>query len=248
MDESHPVDRAAHAFGHARLPIRRAGLGMKQLPSRLRRLDDALASLPLEQPMLLSELDGFLTGILLSPDAIPASEWLEVVWGADDGGVAPFEDPLDTQWFTDAVMARAHEIGRDLARGKPQPIFDVDERNGELQWDAWIDGFAEAMALRPEPWAALADRDDRDAADAVARLSLLIAVARDESPLDSMQINELSERAPTEVVESLLELHAARLSSSGTPDLAQLADRAVKVGRNDPCRCGSGKKSKRCCG
>lgn len=221
---------------------------MRQLPSRLRRLDDALADLPLDEPMLLTELDGFLTGISVSPDLIVPSEWLKIVWGSDDGGIAPFEDPRDVQWFADAVMARYNEIARDLGRGKPQPIFDVDDRNGDVLWELWIDGFAQAMEMRPESWAALADGDDPDAADALSRLSLLIAVARNESPLDSVQINAMQDQAPADLIDCVLHLHAARLRHGGMPSTSPANGRAVKVGRNEPCRCGSGKKSKRCCG
>jgi uncharacterized protein len=221
---------------------------MKQLPSRLRRLDDALADLPLDEPMLLTELDGFLTGILLSPDPIVPAEWLTVVWGSDEGGIAPFDDPLDVQWFADAVIARQNEIARDLGRGKPQPIFDVDERNGDVLWELWIDGFAAAMEMRPESWAAVADGNDPDAAAALARVSMLIAVARNESPLDSVQINALQDRAPAELIEAILQLHAASPRDGGTPSAAPIGVPPAKVGRNEPCRCGSGKKSKRCCG
>jgi uncharacterized protein len=207
---------------------------MRQLPSRLRRLDGALADLPLDEPMLLSELDGFLTGVLLCPGAIPPAEWMRNVWGDDGGDVPPFDDPLDVQWFADAVMARYHEIARDLGRGKPQPIFDVDERNGDVLWEVWIDGFAEAMELRPDAWV--------DADGAVSRLSTLIAVARNESELDSVAINALQDRAPAELIADVMRLYAARAPVS------PVAAQAVKVGRNDPCPCGSGKKSKRCCG
>ncbi|MEG8025430.1 SEC-C metal-binding domain-containing protein [Sphingomonas aurantiaca] len=50
------------------------------------------------------------------------------------------------------------------------------------------------------------------------------------------------------LVEGVLQLHAAR--SRATPaDPAPTPDAVpVKLGRNDPCRCGSGKKVKRCCG
>jgi uncharacterized protein len=221
---------------------------MRQLPSRLRRLDDALADLPLDEPMLLTELDGFLTGILVCPDLIMPGEWLPCVWGSDEGGVAPFDDPADVQWFTDAVMARYNEIARDLGRGKPQPIFDVDERNGDLLWEFWIDGFAEAMELRPDSWTAIRAGDDLDAADALSRISTLIAVARNESELDSMEINALQDQAPTDLVDAVLRLHAARVRNIGVPQAPTSDERRVKVGRNDPCPCGSGKKFKRCCG
>ncbi|RXD07586.1 YecA family protein [Sphingomonas sp. UV9] len=221
---------------------------MKQLASRLRRLDDALADLPLDEPMLLTELDGFLTGILVCPEAILQAEWLQSVWGSDDSGVAAFDDPLDVQWFVDAVMARHAEIARDLARGKLRPIFDVDERNGDVLWELWIDGFAEAMALRPDGWDAVANGDDPDAADAIERLSMLIAIARNESPLDSVEINAFEDRAKIDLVDAVQRLHAARSRREGGSSVASIGVAPVKVGRNDPCRCGSGKKSKRCCG
>ncbi len=221
---------------------------MKQLASRLRRLDDALADLPLEEPMLLTELDGFLTGILVSPDAIAPAEWLQSVWGSDDSGVAAFDDPLDVQWFADAVMARHAEITRDLARGKLRPIFDVDERNGDVLWELWIDGFAEAMALRPDGWDAVANGDDPDAAAALESLSTLIAIARNESPLDSMEINAFEDRATTDLVDGVQRLHLARSRRQTDSPAQAIGAASAKIGRNDPCPCGSGKKSKRCCG
>ena len=221
---------------------------MKQLPSRLRRLDDALADLPLDEPMLLTELDGFLTGILISPDPVMPAEWMQDVWGADEGGLAPFEDPLDVQWFTDAVMAQLNEIVRNLARGKLQPIFDVDERNGDVLWELWLDGFAQAMALRPDGWAALAAGEDTDAADAAEQLTMLIAVARNESSLDSVQINAVQDDAPADLVDAVLRLHAAKLRRGDAPSVVPIGARSTKIGRNEPCRCGSGKKFKRCCG
>lgn len=221
---------------------------MKQLPSRLRRLDDALADLPLDEPMLLTELDGFLTGVLVSPELIMPAEWLQSVWGSDESGTAPFDDPVDVQWFADAVLARYNEIVRDLGRGKFQPIFDVDERNGDVLWEMWIDGFAEAMELRPEAWAALNASKDADVKTAISSMSTLIAIARNESDLDSMQINALEDQAPSKIIDGVLQLHAARMQNTGSSVSPPTGGRAAKVGRNDPCPCGSGEKSKRCCG
>ncbi|WP_230483834.1 UPF0149 family protein [Sphingomonas sp. Leaf21] len=102
------------------------------MPSRFRRLDGALADLPVEEPMLLTELDGFLIGLIVCPEPIPADEWMTVIWGVEVDGVPPFDDPLDVQWFVKAVAARRDAIARDLSRGKLQPILDVDERDGEV--------------------------------------------------------------------------------------------------------------------
>lgn len=195
--------------------------------------------------MLLTELDGLLTGVIVSPEPITPEEWLPIIWGDEADGVPPFDDPLDVQWFREAVMARRDEIGRDLARGRLQPILDTDGRNGDVLWEPWIDGFAEAMALRPDEWSALAEGDDT--ADAVATLSELIAVARGESELDTPTQNALDANASANLAAAVLRLHAIRVRSGG---LVAIARESVptKVGRNEPCRCGSGKKSKRCCG
>ena len=196
--------------------------------------------------MLLTELDGFLTGLAVCPATILPSEWMTVVWGMDAAGIPPFDDPLDVQWFANAVAARRDEIARDLARGKLQPILDVDERDGEVLWEYWIDGFAEAISLRPEAWNAL--DDDPDASAPWSRLATLIDVAHEESDLDSVGINALQDRAATELTESVQLLYAASVRVAGGTPVAAAGTAMTKVGRNDPCPCGSGKKHKRCCG
>jgi len=44
------------------------------------------------------------------------------------------------------------------------------------------------------------------------------------------------------------ELEAARMAGAGAAEAVQQVVRGDKVGRNDPCPCGSGKKYKKCCG
>ena len=44
------------------------------------------------------------------------------------------------------------------------------------------------------------------------------------------------------------ELEQARMAGAGEMQAVQQVVRGEKVGRNDPCPCGSGKKYKKCCG
>src|ERR1022692_361651 len=44
------------------------------------------------------------------------------------------------------------------------------------------------------------------------------------------------------------ELEQARMAGSGDMQVQQVVRAGEKVGRNDPCPCGSGKKYKKCCG
>lgn len=215
------------------------------MPSRFRRLDGALADLPVEEPMLLTELDGFLTGLLACPEPIPTDEWMTVIWGVEVDGVPPFDDPLDVQWFVKAVAARRDEIARDLSRGKLQPILDVDERDGEVLWEYWVGGFADAIALRPDAWGAAAT--NAGSADPWHRLLALIAIARGESDLDSIEVNAFQDRAVAELTDTVQRLYAARSYGGDAKALAVDTVVTAKTGRNDPCPCGSGKKHKHCC-
>jgi preprotein translocase subunit SecA len=44
------------------------------------------------------------------------------------------------------------------------------------------------------------------------------------------------------------ELEQARMAGSGDTQTVQQVVRGEKIGRNDPCHCGSGKKYKKCHG
>ena len=49
----------------------------------LERLDRFLCGLESDDAMLLSALDGFLSGVVVCPDLILPSEWLPHVWGSE---------------------------------------------------------------------------------------------------------------------------------------------------------------------
>jgi hypothetical protein len=44
------------------------------------------------------------------------------------------------------------------------------------------------------------------------------------------------------------ELEQARMAGAGDQQVQQIVRSGDKIGRNDPCPCGSGKKYKKCCG
>ena len=66
---------------------------MQSIPRRLKLLEKKLASLPIDSDaMLVSELDGFLAGLLVCPDLIMPGEWLPLVWGGDEDTAPIFEN------------------------------------------------------------------------------------------------------------------------------------------------------------
>jgi uncharacterized protein len=129
---------------------------MSGIPRRLKQLEKQLASLDGDEAMLLTELDGFLAGILVCPDLIMPGEWLPMVWGGGNKDAAPiFENTKQVEQLVGLIMERYNAVVAELQRGGGhyEPLFDVDTQHDEVLWEIWIDGFDTALQRRPEAWA-----------------------------------------------------------------------------------------------
>ena len=223
---------------------------MSDIPRRLKQLEKQLASLDDDEAMLLSELDGFLAGILVCPDLIMPGEWLPMVWGRENKDAAPvFENTSQAEQLVGLIMERYNAVAAELQRGGGhyEPLFDVDTRHNEILWEIWIDGFDTALQLRPEAWAKLRGGEG-GALSALAGLVALVQMGRGESMLPKEQINEITAKAPDLIPQYIENLNAWRISQQVGGQFREQAPNFGKVGRNEPCPCGSGKKYKRCCG
>ena len=168
------------------------------------------------------ELDRFVAGLIVCPELIPPSDWLAEVWGKDP----EFDDIGSAEAALEALMEHYNRIAHALAH-EPEayaPIFEIDESTGQVLWEAWIGGFERAMRLRMEAWERIVRSDDEEAAMSVNLILAMHALVEGTSELTEEAVEELERMAP---------------------GLTQVQGR--KVGRNELCRCGSGRKYKRCC-
>jgi len=221
---------------------------MQNIPRHLKRLDDMLASLPADsEVMLVSEIDGFLAGVLVCPDLIMPGEWLPLVLGSGEEDAAPvFEDVEHAEQFLEVLMEHYNAIADGLRSGRYAPVLEVDARQDEILWELWIGGFEAAMWLRPDSFAAILEGDE-ETRTGLSGLLLLIDIAYGRSNLPEQEVQELTEQVP-DVIRTCIEMLNARRLSQHPPNRPEMPVRALKVGRNDPCPCGSGKKYKKCCG
>ncbi|MFL6845584.1 MAG: UPF0149 family protein [Allosphingosinicella sp.] len=217
----------------------------------LDELEDLLFALPEDDdPMLLSELDGYLAGLLVSPHPVAQEDWLKPIWGGGDEAFPG--DPVRNARLISLVLARKAEIAVALLQGDLayRPIFDVDERNGEILWPLWADGFGQAMEVSGKDWDCLLESGDEDLGAAALGLAMYVAMAT-EVPLGDEGEDEAYDQAP-EVIPYLVETLYRRQRGLGrivlTEELPSIPQTSPKVGRNDPCPCGSGRKFKKCCG
>jgi uncharacterized protein len=186
---------------------------MSDLPRRLKQLEKQLAGLD-DEAMLLTELDGFLAGILVCPDLIMPSEWLPMVWGRGSKDAAPvFENTSQAEQLVGLIMERYNGVAAKLQRGSGhyEPLFDVDTRHNEILWEICIDGFDTALQLRPGAWAKVRGGDE-DALSALAGLVALVQIGRGESTLPKEQIDEITAKAPDLIPRYIKNLNAWRIS------------------------------------
>ena len=215
-------------------------------PSPIDQLEDALRALGTEA-MLIEEFDGFVAGLLVCPEMIPPSEWLPFVWGTDDDSAPAFDDLDHTNRVLGLVMEHYNLVASMLMQdpGAYEPLLPIEDRTGDIIWEIWIEGFEVAVKLRPESWKRMRDADDETAQAMAGMLALAAWAAGDESVAPKPE--DLDQFAPDLIAPWIVTLNAWRLADYQPPPGTGPA-RRTKVGRNDPCPCGSGRKYKRCCG
>jgi uncharacterized protein len=147
-------------------------------------------------------------------------------------------------------MDRHDEILWRVEQGRNayEPLFWRKD-DGRVVADDWIDGFMDGVRLRLEPWQELLQQPERDL------LSPIVVHLRDEDGkyilFDPM--SEEGEEKLRLAVKALPDAVAAlsrywrRRRAFADGDMEALA-RFGRIGRNEACPCGSGKKFKRCHG
>jgi uncharacterized protein len=225
---------------------------MTREEKRLDRLDDLLHALPFENmPMSLSELDGFLTGVLACPVMIAPSEWLPQVWS--ETGEAQLFDQRTAEETISAVMEHYNSVATAITSSLwVNPIYEIDSNSDETLWESWVAGFTRALMLRPDAWEDLMERADEETQTSLTFLVALQDINVGKSTLADDVIDEIDLEAPDLVPNCVATiLHQSRPELAGTvaanlPSMPHKSD--PRPERNDPCSCGSGRKYKQCCG
>jgi len=219
-------------------------------------LDELFLSKTDEDGMLLSEFDGFCAGVIVCPEPVPPSEWLPHVWGSN--GTPEFESEDALQSALDLIMGHYNDVAQTLMPPEFEygPVFDIDGRTDETIWEMWVLGFERAMRLRSEVWEQIVEGEDEEAGASITMMLALHGIAEGKSDLPESSIADLRDKAPDLITDMVIALNrwtkgypqSDLLLPEEEPLGSVVPFRANKVGRNEPCPCGSGRKYKRCCG
>lgn len=215
---------------------------LHDLEAEIEALDQFLMSdLSPDDCMMLCDLDGFLTGIAIGPELIMPSEWLPVIWGGEEPA---FDDVAQAQAIIGTIMARYNEILGQVADAAVAPII-METPGGEIIAADWAEGFMQAVTLRPAAWKPLL----KSAKNVELMLPILALCCDDDGEplLDLPQ--DVEDRLFAEAGDLIPEAVLAIADYWRAAQTAPIRPTAgPKIGRNDPCPCGSGKKFKKCCG
>ena len=95
--------------------------------------------------MILSELEGYLTGVMVRPDLVMPHEWLPMVWGY---GEPVFEDEAQADDMLGLIMALYTDIAHRL--DDPEtciPLIEQDS-DGSFLREFWAAGSSCQLAAR----------------------------------------------------------------------------------------------------
>jgi yecA family protein len=187
------------------------------------------------------QLDGLILAAILAPTPVPFSKLISTAWsGKEEGDQPGWEDQGELEQFYAAFMDYYNDIVDHLERESYEPILSVvrdEDGKALVVYAMWLTGFGLGLSQWHDstpPTKAMTD----------ALLDCVRKIFAHELDEDTGHTE-----APDEVIQRLVDNVYSLYEKNKelvVENFSHHSDRQ-KVGRNEPCPCGSGKKFKRCC-
>ena len=198
--------------------------------------------------MTMDSLHGFLTALVVGPQEVLIGEWLPLVWGNSDEGLPAFKSEKECERIVSLIVRYMNEIAitLEVAPKEFEPLFCEHEWEGRKVADgeAWAWGFWEGMGLREEQWEPIWASN---IAPLMRPIYLLGAEEIEEEELLLVDNPMKCHKLAIEIEAAIPEIYRFWLPQRKSAVETVQRD-TPKVGRNNDCPCGSGKKFKKCCG
>jgi len=222
--------------------------------AELDRLSATLARFANDRSMNVEELDGFLAALVCGPDIVLPSEYLSEICGRDLLVAGAEIDPSELQDFLSLMLRHWNVIADTLNSGELYLPLLLLDANGVGRANDWAKGFVRGMRVHPGDWSLLVDDEDHGGS-----LVPIFALAHEndpdpslrpyQQPISAEKREELIVGAAAGVITIYHYFEASRLlGPEPIQNVTTFRRETPKIGRNDPCPCGSGKKFKQCCG
>jgi uncharacterized protein len=209
-----------------------------------------------DETLSVDALDGYLTAIAIGPITLMPSQWIPGIWGPEPDDAPAFESKENAQRIMGLIIQLFNGIIETLEKDPDSlaPVFGRHEFPGDphvyLDAEPWALGFMQGLHLCRPAWQPLFDDPNGQVLLRPLHLlgSLDLSGEEEALVLNPDQREVLSKQIPDSIAviysywlpfrQAVIERELAKTVQRTEP----------KVGRNDPCPCGSGKKFKKCCG
>lgn len=230
----------------------------------LDELEMILEDFPSAQAFNLEVLDGFFAGLLCGPSIDTPLEYLHLICGTEPSEEGlPFDTKEGLDRFITLILRHWNRIAESLEYGDSEedayvPSLLIDEEDPEFEGNKvprgneWAEGFLLAIDTCRGSWKRLLHSEEEEH-EAYLTPIFVLGYEHDSNP--ELRSPPLTEEMRRRVLTSL-PLITYKIYDFFRPERKALSEQLdapirraePKIGRNDPCPCGSGKKYKRCCG
>ncbi|MDA1099421.1 MAG: UPF0149 family protein [Proteobacteria bacterium] len=197
-------------------------------------------------------LDGFFAALACCPDLVMPSEYMPIIQnGETEDGDMVFDDLGDARRFMDLVSQHWNYVHYQLNESPVYfPLLREDE-TGAYGGNDWANGFLCGINMRHGIWSELINSEEHGGS-----MVPIWALAYEHHPEADMRPYTLpiDEKKREELIigaaAGVMRMHAyyRRQGREYAAQTETFVRPHRKIGRNEPCPCGSGKKYKRCCG
>jgi uncharacterized protein len=234
--------------------------------AQLKTLSDFLeASARPINTMTLPEVRGFLWAIASTPTDIEIDDWLPFIFEGDDGNFSDdIEEENITNLLSDLLDEQYQRIGEDDSELSSSEYRWHEAEDQRWPLTAWCSGLLKAHYWQEDVWnELLAETEPVKTEDGVfdiveevdstlsiaalfADISGALEDAEESAEVFLASMAEIAEQLPW-IMMNYAECGCLLSDMLDAEPEEPYRREQPKIGRNDPCFCGSGKKYKNCC-
>lgn len=200
--------------------------------------------------MNIEMLDGFFAALISGPDLVLPSEYLAEIWGQEFS----FDDDEQASEIIGLLMRHWNAIVAELVRAlnEPHVYFPIllEQEDGVAPGNDWAHGFMRGVRMRPGGWNTLIE-DDEHGGPMVA----IMVLHYEHDPDPEMRPPPIPPEKREELLQAMIAglthiyryFEPYRRAMARVPAQFPMLRGGLKIGRNELCPCGSGRKYKHCC-
>ena len=218
--------------------------------AELDRLGDLLKSCKGGQAMNVEQLDGFFAALIAGPETVMPSEYYPEVFGGEMSDACEFASLDEANEILGLMMRHWNTIAATLNKDEVYVPLLLEDEDGMAHGNDWAHGFMRGTLMRHDGWVELVNDEEHGGC-----LISMMMLCHEHDTDPEMRPKPISPEKREEVIvhmaAGLLQTYRyfrAHRQVNASAHTSSPRRTAPKVGRNDPCPRGSGKKYKKCCG